>query len=128
MTCLHVTQDNEPDVSVREPGWYRGNLSSLAMHWHCKGPFLLYRIRVSKAPSGHNRHKYVCLQVNLQHHILCSVGAKHPFDTLIFIGVRAIGRIVISAVLQCSRTIFYGMEGYCERKITGNQRGGTAAD
>ncbi len=53
---------------------------------------------------------------------------KPPFDTLIFIGVRAIGRIVISAVLQCSRIIFYGMEGYCERKITGNQRGGTAAD
>ena len=35
---------------------------------------------VSKAPLGRNRHKYVCLQVNLQHHILCSVSAKHSFD------------------------------------------------
>lgn len=40
-------------------------------------------LRVSKAPSGLNRHKYVCLQASLQHHILCSVDAKHPFDTLI---------------------------------------------
>ncbi len=29
----------------------------------------------SKAPLGQNRHKYVCLQACLQHHILCSVGA-----------------------------------------------------
>ena len=47
--------------------------------------FLFHGIRVSKAPSGHNRHKYVCLQVNLQHHILCSVSAKSLFDILIFI-------------------------------------------
>ena len=45
---------------------------------------------MSKAPSGHNRHKYVCLQVNLQDHILCSVGAKHPFDTLILLDKKAV--------------------------------------
>ena len=44
-------------------------------------------IRVSKAPSGLNRHKYVCLQANMQHHIFVSVGAKHPFDTLIYLSV-----------------------------------------
>ena len=41
---------------------------------------------VPKAPSGLNRHKYVCLQASLQTHILCSVGAKPPFGTQIFIG------------------------------------------
>lgn len=38
---------------------------------------------MSKALSGYNQHKYMCLQACLQHHILCMVGAKHPFDTLI---------------------------------------------
>ncbi len=38
--------------------------------------------RVLKAPSGHNRHKYVCLQASLQQHTFCSVSAEHSFNTL----------------------------------------------
>ena len=40
---------------------------------------LLYWIRVQKAPLGHNRHKYVCLQINLQLTYLCSVGAAYGY-------------------------------------------------
>lgn len=40
---------------------------------------------MSKAPSGRNRHKYVCLRASLQHHILYSVSAKHSFDTNIIL-------------------------------------------
>ncbi len=43
---------------------------------------LFFRLMMlgSKAPSGLRRHKYMCLQTSLQHHILCSPGAKLPFD------------------------------------------------
>lgn len=49
--------------------------------------FCILYMQVLKAPLGQNRHKYMCLQASLQHYILCSVGAKPLFNTLIKIAM-----------------------------------------